>query len=84
MAKSVLAVPVLTPEGDCFGVLEMYRDVFSTAYEIKDLSIAIVVCGWMGAAIHQNRERVALHKQKRINDCLLGLLRTSLEPKVPL
>ncbi|XP_049824772.1 cAMP and cAMP-inhibited cGMP 3',5'-cyclic phosphodiesterase 10A isoform X2 [Aethina tumida] len=84
MAKSVLAVPVLTPEGDCFGVLEMYRDVFSTAYEIKDLSIAIVVCGWMGAAIHQNRERVALHKQKRINDCLLDLIKCFFTSDLPL
>ncbi|KAJ9591947.1 hypothetical protein L9F63_001549, partial [Diploptera punctata] len=40
-----------------------------------DLQIVIAVTGWMGAAIHQNQQRVVLMKQQDINEYLLELTR---------
>ncbi|CAH0549249.1 unnamed protein product [Brassicogethes aeneus] len=83
LVKSVLAVPILTPEGDCFGVIEMHKDIFSDNYNHEDLKISILVASWMGTAIHQNRERVALQKQKKINECLLGdFLGPNISPQI--
>lgn len=76
--KSVLCVPVVTPDNDCFAVLEFYRDVTQPSFGREDLQIVIVVTGWMGAAIHQNQQRLALQKQQELNDYLLELTKCYL------
>ncbi|KAJ8921660.1 hypothetical protein NQ315_010569 [Exocentrus adspersus] len=73
MVKSVLCVPVMTPDGECYAVLELYRTVTQPPFSKEDLRISIVVTGWMGAAIHQNRLRLTLQKQQELNDYLLEL-----------
>ncbi|CAH1173827.1 unnamed protein product [Phaedon cochleariae] len=73
MIKSVLCVPVVTPDGDCYAVIELYREVTQPPFNKDDLKISIVVTGWMGAAIHQNHLRLTLQKQQELNDYLLDL-----------
>lgn len=71
-------MPVVTPDNDCFAVLEFYRDVTQPSFGREDLQIVIVVTGWMGAAIHQNQQRLALQKQQELNDYLLELTKCYL------
>ncbi|KAL3277038.1 hypothetical protein HHI36_012400 [Cryptolaemus montrouzieri] len=70
LAQSVLCVPVVTPDGDCFAVYELMRTEIQP-FTKDDLKITIVVTGWMGAAIHQNLQRVAMKKQETLHDHLL-------------
>lgn len=69
----MLCVPVVTPDNDCFAVIEFYRQFREPDYVNEDLKIAVVVTGWMGAAIHQNQQRLALKRQQELNDYLLDL-----------
>lgn len=71
--KSVLCVPVVTPDNNCFAVIELYRDTLQEAFKRDDVRIVVVVTGWMGAAIHQNQQRLALQKQQELNDYLIEL-----------
>ncbi|RZC35129.1 cAMP and cAMP-inhibited cGMP 3',5'-cyclic phosphodiesterase 10A [Asbolus verrucosus] len=73
--KSVLCVPVVTPDGDCIAIIELYKQTNGGRFSKDDLKITIVVTGWMGAAIHQNQQRLALKKQQELNDYLLDLTR---------
>lgn len=71
--KSVLCVPVVTPDDDCYAIIELCRDVTQPVFGKEDLKIVVVVSGWVGAAIHQNQQRLALQKQQELNDYLLNL-----------
>ncbi|XP_044258941.1 cAMP and cAMP-inhibited cGMP 3',5'-cyclic phosphodiesterase 10A-like [Tribolium madens] len=71
--KSVLCVPVVTPDGECFAVIELYRQLFDEPFSKDDLKLTLIVTGWMGAAIHQNSRRLALQRQQELNDYLLDL-----------
>lgn len=42
-------------------------------FQKDDLRVVIAVTGWMGAALHQNQQRLALEKQQQLNDYLLDL-----------
>lgn len=72
-SKSILCVPVVTPDSDLIAIIELFRYDNETAFTKDDLKITIVVTGWMGAAIHQNQQRLALKKQQELNDYLLDL-----------
>ncbi|KAL1488021.1 hypothetical protein ABEB36_015395 [Hypothenemus hampei] len=74
MVKSVLCIPIVTTDGDCYAIMEMYRCIPERSFNRDDLKISIMVAGWMGAAIHQNRLRLALQKQQELNDYLLDLI----------
>jgi cAMP and cAMP-inhibited cGMP 3',5'-cyclic phosphodiesterase 10 len=71
--KSVLCVPVVTPDGACFAVIELHKQLFDNPFSKDDLKITLIVTGWMGAAIHQNSRRLALQRQQELNDYLLDL-----------
>lgn len=71
--RSVLCVPVVTPDGDCLAIIELFRLADQGTFSKDDLKITIVVTGWMGAAIHQNQQRVALKRQQELNEYLLDL-----------
>lgn len=71
--KSVFCVAVVTPDGDCFAVIELLRQVYDTSFVFDDVKITIMVTGWMGAAIYQNQQRLALKRQQELNDYLLNL-----------
>lgn len=72
-SKSVLCVPILTPDNDCLAVIELYKQLHQDPFSNDDLQITTVISGWMGAAIHQNQQRVALKKQQDLNEYLLNL-----------
>ncbi|XP_050308588.1 cAMP and cAMP-inhibited cGMP 3',5'-cyclic phosphodiesterase 10A-like isoform X1 [Anthonomus grandis grandis] len=84
MVKSVLCVPIVTTDGDCYAIVEMYRTIPDVPFNKDDLKISIVVSGWMGAAIHQNRLRLALQKQQELNDYLLDLIKCYFADNVSL
>ncbi|KAK9875163.1 hypothetical protein WA026_005954 [Henosepilachna vigintioctopunctata] len=73
LAHSVLCVPVVTPDGDCFAVFELFKTENEEPFTKDDGKIAIVVTGWMGAAIHQNIQRVSMKKQETLHDHLLNV-----------
>ncbi|XP_044756182.1 cAMP and cAMP-inhibited cGMP 3',5'-cyclic phosphodiesterase 10A-like [Coccinella septempunctata] len=83
LTKSVLCVPVVTPDGDVYAVIELFRDTSQDQFEDKDMKIATLITGWMGAAIYQNLQRVAVHKKQELNDYLLSLTKVFLEEFVP-
>nr|CAD7443993.1 unnamed protein product [Timema bartmani] len=71
--KAIMCVPVVTPEEECIAVIELFKEMEEEPYKKTDLQIVAATTGWMGAAIHQNHQRVALQKQQELNDYLLGL-----------
>nr|CAD7461433.1 unnamed protein product [Timema tahoe] len=71
--KAVMCVPVVTPEEDCIAVIELFKEVDEGPYKKTDLQIVVATTGWMGAAINQHQQKVALQKQQELNDYLLGL-----------
>jgi GAF domain-containing protein len=73
LVKSVLCVPIVTPDGNCSAVIELYREITQLPFNKDDLKISIVVTGWVGAAIHQNHLRLTLQRQQELNDYLLDL-----------
>ncbi|XP_072391177.1 cAMP and cAMP-inhibited cGMP 3',5'-cyclic phosphodiesterase 10A-like [Diabrotica undecimpunctata] len=73
LVKSVLCVPIVTPDGNCYAVIELYRTIIQHPFNKDDLKICIVVTGWVGAAIHQNHLRLTLQRQQELNDYLLDL-----------
>jgi cAMP and cAMP-inhibited cGMP 3',5'-cyclic phosphodiesterase 10 len=80
--KSVLCIPVVTPDGDCFAVIELVRSIYKNAFTLDDLRICVMVTSWMGVAIHQNQERLALKRQQELNDYLLDLIKCYFEDHV--
>lgn len=78
MIKSVLAVPVLTPESTCYAVLEMFRDVLQDDFKKSDLSICVAVANWMGTAVYMNEQKIILTNRQQLNSCLLELTKCFL------
>ncbi|XP_044756181.1 cAMP and cAMP-inhibited cGMP 3',5'-cyclic phosphodiesterase 10A-like [Coccinella septempunctata] len=72
-AESVLGVPVVTPDGECYAVFEMVKEDVKDPFNKDDLKVSIVVAGWMGAAIHQNLQRQAMLKQASLHNQLLEM-----------
>lgn len=73
--KSVLCVPIVSPDDNCIAVIELYRDVTQPVFGRDDLKIAVVVTGWMGAAIHQNQQRVELQKQTELHYYMMNIVK---------
>lgn len=82
VAESVLCVPIVTPDGDCFAVFELIRSEFDEPFCKDDLKIVIVLTGWMGAAIHQNLQRIAMKKQEILHDQLLYITKSYCKGKI--
>lgn len=72
------------PDKDIFAVIELYRDSFKPSFVIQDLVICTIVCTWLGAAVHQNRERLDLEKQLELNDYLIDLCKCYFSDSIPL
>ncbi|CAH0549604.1 unnamed protein product [Brassicogethes aeneus] len=72
--KAILCVPVITPEEQCVAVFDLYRTSEQPSYGEKELKISLVLAGWIGAAIQQNRDRIMLQEQKKINNMVLELM----------
>lgn len=70
-AEYILSVPVVTPDGECYAVFELIKEDDKEPFNKDDLKVSIVVTGWMGAAIHQNLQRIAMLKQEELHDYLL-------------
>lgn len=73
LLKSVLCVPIVTPDEECLAVIELSKECTLPPFTKENLKIVVVVTGWMGAAIHQNQERLSLQKKQELNDYLLNL-----------
>lgn len=56
-------------------MIELSRDNYTLPFSQYDLSICVMATAWMGVAIHQNQERLALKRQQELNDYLLDLVR---------
>ncbi|XP_044258943.1 cAMP and cAMP-inhibited cGMP 3',5'-cyclic phosphodiesterase 10A-like [Tribolium madens] len=80
--KSVMCIPIVTPDGDCFAVIEFVREYHMKSFVEDDLKICVMVTAWMGVAIHQNQERLALKRQQELNDYLLDLVKCYFEDHV--
>lgn len=61
------------PNEECYAVIELHRDTFQRSFNEKDLSIVTIVCSWVGAAIHQNQQRLSLQKQQELNEYLIEI-----------
>lgn len=71
--KSVLCVPIVTPDDECLAVMEFSRTTEMTPFDESHMRLAIVVSGWIGSAIFQNQQRLALQRQNELNEYLLDL-----------
>ncbi|CAG9562355.1 unnamed protein product [Danaus chrysippus] len=72
-AKVALCMPVVKPDGDCYAVLELYRN-YPEAYDHNIVYTVISVSCWAGAAVHQAQERVTLQRTAHLNQELRALL----------
>lgn len=54
-------------------MIELFRDVLQPKFNRDELKIVVVVAGGMGASIHQNQQRMTMHRQHQLNDCLIEL-----------
>ncbi|CAG9858267.1 unnamed protein product [Phyllotreta striolata] len=84
MVKSVLCVPIVTPDAECYAVIELFKNVGFTPFNKDDLKISIVLAGWVGASIHQNQVRITLQRQQELNDYLLDLTKCYFAETVPI
>ncbi|KAF5278629.1 hypothetical protein FQA39_LY00671 [Lamprigera yunnana] len=73
--KSVLCVPVVSPEDNCFAIIELYRDTSQPVFGRDELKLVVIITGWMGVAIHQNEQRVELQKQRELHEYMISLLK---------
>lgn len=74
-AKSVLCVPIVTPDDECLAVIELFRTTEHPPFDERHLRLVIVMSGWIGSAIFQNQQRIALQRQHELNEYLLDLTR---------
>lgn len=81
-AESVLCVPVVTPDGECYAVFELVKEDDKDPFNKDDLKVTIVVTGWMGAAIHQNLQRIAMLKQEALHSYLLNVTSNFFNEKI--
>ncbi|KAK5650146.1 hypothetical protein RI129_001175 [Pyrocoelia pectoralis] len=71
--KSVLCVPIVSQDDNCSAVVELYRDVTQSSFTQDELKLVVVVTGWIGAAIHQNQQRLIYQKKQELNDYLFNI-----------
>ncbi|XP_044757857.1 cAMP and cAMP-inhibited cGMP 3',5'-cyclic phosphodiesterase 10A-like [Coccinella septempunctata] len=82
IAESVLCVPVVTLDGDCLAVFECIRSQYDEPFGKAELKTVIVLSGWMGAAIHQNMQSVAMRKQEVLHNQLLNITKSYYEATI--
>lgn len=77
-----MCVPVITPDNECFAVFEFVRTINDPPFTQDHLRICVMVMAWMGIAIYQNQERLALRRQQELNDYLVELVKCFFEDHV--
>lgn len=70
--SGVLCIPIVTSEGECLAVIELFRRN-GIDYDENQLQIAIAVTGWMGVALEQNQKLILMQKEQQLNDYMLEL-----------
>ncbi|GJQ80088.1 hypothetical protein Trydic_g19371 [Trypoxylus dichotomus] len=75
MTKSVICVPVVTPNKECQAVIELFRDITQPRFRSNEFKITNTVANLVGAAIFTNLQRIMLDSEKQLNDCLVDLAR---------
>lgn len=80
--KSVLSVPVVLPDNTCYCVIELYRNVDKKLFDVNDVKLIVVICGWMGATIHQNNKRVQLKKQEELNTSMIDITKGYISSQI--
>lgn len=82
--KSVLSVPIVLPDNTCFCIIELYRHGVNDPFSVNDVKLIVVVCGWMGATIHQNNRRVAFKKQEELNSSMIDITKKFITGQISL
>ncbi|XP_018324862.1 cAMP and cAMP-inhibited cGMP 3',5'-cyclic phosphodiesterase 10A-like [Agrilus planipennis] len=81
--KSVLCVPIVTPDEECFSVLELFRDIEQPVFDAQDINTVLVTTGWIGAAVQQNQMRLLLQKKMELHQFFLKLIMWFSESALP-
>ncbi|XP_071954922.1 cAMP and cAMP-inhibited cGMP 3',5'-cyclic phosphodiesterase 10A-like [Antedon mediterranea] len=73
--KSFLVLPILQPDGEIIGVLELSRNQNSKMFSEENKQVACMYLSWVGIAIHKVQVCKGLVKQREFNDFLLEVSR---------
>lgn len=84
LVKTLLSVPVVLPDNTCYSVIELYRCSDAELFDLNDVKLMVVICGWMGAAIHQNNIRVVLKKQQDLNNTMINITQRYFSEQIEL
>lgn len=71
--KAVICVPVITPDRQCYAVLELFKDMLEPNFNRSDFAMTKSMASWIGAAIYMNARKVVMTSQMKLNDCLVEL-----------
>ncbi|XP_041461752.1 cAMP and cAMP-inhibited cGMP 3',5'-cyclic phosphodiesterase 10A-like [Lytechinus variegatus] len=75
LAKSVLSLPLIQPNGETVAVIELSRYVGSTPFTQEEKQIAGTYFTWLGIALDKVQVCNGLMKQREFNDFLLEVSR---------
>ncbi|UYV77688.1 hypothetical protein LAZ67_15001939 [Cordylochernes scorpioides] len=79
--KVILCHPIIQPDGDLLGVLELYRFEESEFYE-EDEEIVNSYLVWGGIALHYAELYTTMAKQRKLNNFLLTVVRSIFQDMV--
>ncbi|KAK6636651.1 hypothetical protein RUM43_010313 [Polyplax serrata] len=66
--KAAIGIPIVTSvQGNCIGVIELYRDTSGPPYNLVNLQICSALTAWMGIAVEQNTARLNIAKEVDIH-----------------
>ncbi|XP_033101173.1 cAMP and cAMP-inhibited cGMP 3',5'-cyclic phosphodiesterase 10A-like isoform X2 [Anneissia japonica] len=74
-ANSLLVLPILLPNGDILGVIELSRNEKSKPFNEENKQVACMYLTWVGIAIHKIQVCQSLEQQQEFNRFLLEVSR---------
>jgi cAMP and cAMP-inhibited cGMP 3',5'-cyclic phosphodiesterase 10 len=74
-AFHILCHPIIRADGDVAGVVELHRNNSSTPFYTEDEEVVNSYVVWGGIALHYAELNAVMHKQKKLNDFLLNVVK---------
>jgi len=74
-AYHILCHPIIRADGELAGVVELYRMNSGTPFYAEDEEVVNSYVVWGGIALHYAELNAVMHKQKKLNDFLLNVVK---------
>ncbi|XP_042913838.1 cAMP and cAMP-inhibited cGMP 3',5'-cyclic phosphodiesterase 10A-like, partial [Parasteatoda tepidariorum] len=79
---NVLCHPILQPDGELSGVIELHRNASDEGFQDEDEEIVNSYLVWGGIALHYAELYVHMRKQRELNMFLLTIVKTIFQDMV--